>query len=182
MKSRKSLLRIVFFLLIVFILWKSFSTPDISDLHGPYQVVRVTDGDTIVVEIDGVEYDVRMIGVDAPESVHPEEDKNTPAGADAASWTAELLEGTKVYLQYDIEKQDDYRRLLAYIYLEDGSTMVNQLLLENGHAEVMMVLPNAKYAVKFYTISTLQYLAELDIDAILSSLEDIANVIERTLT
>lgn len=168
--------------MIGFILWQSFSTPNPSELHGPYQVVRVVDGDTIVVDIDGVEYDVRMIGVDAPESVHPDEDKNTPAGADAAVWTARQLEGTCVRLQYDIEKQDDYGRLLAYIYLEDGSTMINQLLLENRHAEVMMVLPNAKYAVKFYTISALQHLADLDVNAVLRFLEDIANTIEKALT
>lgn len=113
-----------------------------------YKVEYVKDGDTIVCNIDGESVTVRMIGIDTPESVHSDETKNVPQGDTASAYTKSLLEGKKVYLEYDIDKTDDYGRTLAYVYLEDN-TMVNSLLLEKGYAETMMIAPNVKYALKF---------------------------------
>lgn len=117
-----------------------------------YDVVRVVDGDTIVVSIEDKEVKVRLIGVDTPESVHEDENKNTAEGKEASEWTTDLLTGAKVYLEYDVETEDKYGRTLAYVYLDDGKTMVNRLLLENGLAQVMTVQPNSKYADEFYNL------------------------------
>lgn len=124
------------------------------ELHGLYDVVRVVDGDTIIVNIDGDETKVRFIGVDTPESVHPEETKNSEGGKKASEWTAELLSGQQVYLEYDIDKTDDYGRTLAYVYLSDGKTMVQEELLKAEMAELMTIQPNSKYADKFFEIKS----------------------------
>lgn len=94
----------------------SYTSPK-SVLFGAYDVVRVVDGDTIVVLIDGQERKIRMIGIDAPESVHPDQTRNTEQGKSAADFTAELLNGKQVYLEYDTDRTDDYGRTLAYVWI-----------------------------------------------------------------
>lgn len=123
-----------------------------AELYGPYPVVRVVDGDTIITVIEDENVRVRLIGVDTPESVHPQKEKNSEEGKAAADWTASLLDGTAVYLEYDVSREDSYGRTLAYVYLEDRTTMLNRLLLENGLAQVMTVQPNCKYADEFYEL------------------------------
>lgn len=112
-----------------------------------YQVVRVVDGDTIIVNIDTKEERVRLIGVNTPESVKPD----TPVqkyGIEASNFTKSLLKNKKVNLEFDAGKRDKYSRLLAYVYLPDGR-MVNKILLEEGYAQVMTVPPNVKYQKEF---------------------------------
>ena len=45
-----------------------------------YEVLRVVDGDTIEIDYNGEKEKVRLIGVDTPESVHPDAEKNTDYG------------------------------------------------------------------------------------------------------
>lgn len=120
-------------------------------LSGPYDVIRVVDGDTAIVSIDGEDVRVRFIGVDTPESVNPDESKNTPEGKEASDFTKELLTGKTVYLEYDAQITDDYGRTLAYVYLDDGTTMVQTKLLEEGLATTMTIQPNSKYASSFHS-------------------------------
>lgn len=122
------------------------------ELWGAYEVVSVIDGDTIDVDIDGEAVRVRLLGVDTPESVHPDESRNTDEGKAAADWMRAKLVGEKVYLEYDIQQMDKYGRTLAYVYLDDRETMVNRLMLENGLAQIMTVQPNSKYADEFYKL------------------------------
>ncbi len=89
---------------------------------------RVVDGDTIIVEGVGR---VRLIGVDTPETVHP----NRPVeffGKEASAFTKRLLEGKRVRLEYDQERTDRYGRTLAYVYLADG-TFVNAEIIRRGY-------------------------------------------------
>ena len=69
-------------------------------------------------------------------------------GKEASSFTRKLVEGKKVRLEFDIERHDRYGRLLAYVYLEDG-TFVNGRIVEEGYAQVMTIAPNVKYAQTF---------------------------------
>ena len=115
--------------------------------EGLYEVLRVVDGDTIEIDYNGEKEKVRLIGVDTPESVHPDAEKNTDYGKTAAEFTTEKLEGQLVSLEFDVEQRDKYGRLLAYVYL-DGQ-MFNSLLLEEGHAMVSTYPPNVKYADLF---------------------------------
>jgi micrococcal nuclease len=108
------------------------------------QVVTVTDGDTIwVCCLNGQREKIRYIGIDAPETQHPVKGvQEYGHEAKAANWT--LVEGKTVRLEFDVRRRDRYRRLLAYVYLEDG-TFVNAWLVEHGFAQVMTVPPNVKY-------------------------------------
>ena len=115
-----------------------------------YDVVRTIDGDTIVVDIDGKEETVRLIGVDAPESVHPTASKNTPAGKAASLFTSAHLTDTKVEIETDVQERDKYGRLLAYVYV-DGK-MFNEKLLKTGHASISTYPPNIKYTEEFEDI------------------------------
>lgn len=113
-------------------------------------VVRVVDGDTIVVNLNGVEERVRLIGVDTPESVHPDVSKNVEAGKIASEFTKSKLEGKEVELEFDVQQRDQYGRLLAYVYL-DG-VMFNRTLLEEGYARIATYPPNVKYVDEFTKI------------------------------
>lgn len=73
-------------------------------------VVNVVDGDTIKVELDNQKYTVRLVGVDTPESVHPNKEKNTKEGKIASDYTKNRLTGKNVYLQKDVSGTDKYRK------------------------------------------------------------------------
>jgi len=90
--------------------------------------IRVIDGDTLV--LDGNEK-VRLIGVDTPETVHPQKPVER-YGKEASVFTRALAEGKRVRLEYDQQRTDKYGRTLAYIYLEDG-TFLNAEIIKKGY-------------------------------------------------
>lgn len=98
-----------------------------------FNVSRVIDGDTIVVEKDGEEFRVRMIGIDTPETVHPKKDVEF-FGIEASNKLKEMIENKEVELLPD-PTQDDvdrYGRLLRYVYLDDVD--VNLEMIKQGYA------------------------------------------------
>lgn len=115
-----------------------------------YKVVRVVDGDTLIIDYNGTEERVRLIGVDTPESVHPDKEKNTEFGTTASNFSKDLLTDKYVKIELDVQERDQYGRLLAYIYLDD--VMVNKLLLQEGYAKVATYPPNVKYVDDFTAI------------------------------
>ena len=130
---------------------------DIGKLH-EVNLVRVVDGDTIVVTNDNnEETKVRLIGIDTPESVNPDESKNTEYGNEASDYTKQLLNDVStVYLEYDEELQDQYGRTLAYVWLDDientfdtkeiSQYMLNAIIVKNGYAVAKEYKPNTMYA------------------------------------
>jgi len=98
---------------------------------GYYHCVRVVDGDTLVVDIDGKQEKVRLIGVDTPETVHPSKPVEY-FGKEASAFTKKLAAGKRVRLEYDQQRRDKYGRLLAYVYLEDGA-FLNAELIKQGY-------------------------------------------------
>ena len=115
---------------------------------GTGTVVKVTDGDTLRVEIEGREEPVRLIGIDTPET-HGQGGLRECFGREAAARTAELVPvGTTVQLVRDAEARDRYGRLLAYVYLEDG-TFVNMTLAEEGYAASLTIPPNVAHTDEF---------------------------------
>jgi micrococcal nuclease len=110
------------------------------------EVLRVVDGDTIEVLLEGEEADVRYIGVDTPESVAPGEPVEC-FGEEASDFNAGLVEGEKVVLVFDAELRDQYGRLLAYVYV--GETLVNAELLAEGFARTLEIEPNTSKAPRF---------------------------------
>ena len=115
-----------------------------------YEVIRVVDGDTFIIDYNGADERVRLIGIDTPESVHPNEEKNTEFGNEVSNYSKEMLTGKQVELELDVEERDKYGRLLAYAYL-DGQ-MYNKLLLEKGYAKIATYPPNVKYVDEFTKI------------------------------
>lgn len=116
-----------------------------------YEVISVVDGDTFKINYNGTTTKVRLIGVDTPESVSSNKSKNNKYGVEASNYTKERLEGETVYLEFDVQQTDKYGRLLAYVYLEDG-TMYNKELLEKGYAQIATYPPNVKYVDEFTQI------------------------------
>lgn len=110
-----------------------------------FPVVKVVDGDTVMVEISGQRRKLRLIGIDAPESVHSDPQKNTTEGAAASDFLRTLLSDREVRLEYDVGYLDRYGRDLCYLYLPDG-TFVNEVIVRTGHAKLLTIPPNIKYA------------------------------------
>ena len=112
---------------------------------GLAEVVRVVDGDTIVVRIGGADERVRLIGIDTPESVDPRSPVDC-FGPEASRATAELLPpGTPVRLVRDVEARDRFDRLLAYVYKVDDGSFVNLTLAATGYADVATFPPNVAH-------------------------------------
>ena len=122
---------------------------DVNALN-EYRVVRVVDGDTFVVNFNGKDEKVRLIGVDTPESVHADSSKNTKEGILVSDYTKSKLNGKIVKLEFDVQERDKYGRLLAYVYI-DGE-MYNKHLLEIGYAKIATYPPNVKYVEEFKEI------------------------------
>jgi micrococcal nuclease len=111
-----------------------------------YLCTRVVDGDTIVVEIEGKQEKVRLIGVDTPETVHPSKPVEY-FGKEASVFTRSMVERKKVTLDYDWQKRDKYGRLLAYVYLEDGK-FLNAEIIKQGYGFAYTKYP-FKYLEEF---------------------------------
>lgn len=110
-------------------------------------VERVVDGDTIRIApaVDDID-EVRLIGVDTPETKAPDCDVQ-PYGPETLQFITDELKGEEVELEFDEEREDRYDRLLAYVYIDDE--MFNEKLLEEGYAQVYTVSPNEKYEDRF---------------------------------
>ena len=67
-----------------------------------------------------------------------------------SKWYVESLvhPGDTVTLEFDMEKQDRYGRLLAYVYLSNGK-MLNEEIARTGYASLMTHPPNVKYEQRF---------------------------------
>ena len=113
------------------------------------QVVRVVDGDTIEVALDGGTDDVRYIGVDTPETVKPGEPVQC-YGPEASEFNHELVDGETVRLVFDRELRDVYDRLLAYVYV--GNRFVNAALVRGGYARTLEIPPNTSRAGRLATL------------------------------
>jgi micrococcal nuclease len=114
-------------------------------------IVRVVDGDTLNIRVNGQEETVRLLLVDTPETVHPSKPIQ-PFGPEASAFAKETLTpGKQVEIELDVSERDKYGRLLCYLYL-DGR-MFNELLLKNGLARVAYVYaPNTRYVNQFYIL------------------------------
>lgn len=122
------------------------------------EVTRVVDGDTVEARVEGEVEDVRLIGVDTPETVKP----GAPVecfGARASRFTHQILEGRRVRLVLGEERRDRYGRLLAYAYLprpafpgsppgkdRQRELFVNAALVRRGLARTLTIPPNDRFA------------------------------------
>lgn len=109
-------------------------------------VTRVVDGDTVEARFRGRSLDVRLIGIDTPESVAPGQPVGCFAIA-ASRYTTRRLEGERVRLEFDVERIDPFGRTLAYVWL--GDELFNETLVREGYAFVSTFPPNVRYVDRF---------------------------------
>lgn len=111
---------------------------------GLYIVTEVIDGDTIAVDMAGVEEKVRLIGVDTPETKDPRKQVQC-FGKAASQFTKNLIGENNVRLEADPinTNRDRYDRLLRYVYLPDG-TFVNAEIVKQGYGFAYTNFPFSK--------------------------------------
>ena len=140
----KKLLFLAFFLI---------SCQGIPQDYSQILVSEVIDGDTIRLSNGRL---LRYIGIDTPE-VHSKKNgkfvyEPQPFAEEAKEYNRKLVEGKTVRLEFDVEKEDKYERLLAYCFI--GDIFVNAKLIEEGYAVLYTYPPNVKYAEKFRDLQT----------------------------
>ena len=129
-------------------------TPLFSRDSGPSRsetatVVRVIDGDTIEVDLDGWRYTVRYIGINTPETNRPSRGVEF-YGPEASARNRELVEGKTVRMEFDVSSTDRFDRLLGYVYVDEE--MVNATLISEGFAVASTFPPDTKFADRFENI------------------------------
>jgi micrococcal nuclease len=148
--TRQSVGSIVLFAAVALLVlrpWEDKPGSGPSEAHA--RVIRVIDGDTIEARIGGEVEDVRLIGVDTPETVKP----GTPVqcfGERASHFTKRRLTGRRVRLVFGVERRDVYGRLLAYVYL--GDRFYNPVLVRRGLARTLTIPPNDRFAPRFHRL------------------------------
>jgi micrococcal nuclease len=129
------------------------AAPDRAGPPGAGRVVRVVDGDTIHVEVDGRREKVRYIGVDTPESVKPGAPVQCFAKR-ASAFNKHLVAGQRVRLVADAEARDRYGRLLAYVYRASDGLFINATLVRRGYAHTLTIPPNVAHAGEFRRLAS----------------------------
>lgn len=117
--------------------------------------IRVVDGDTIVIDRGKGNETVRLIGINAPESVHNNPDYNTEDGRKSSAFLKEWMENVDlVYLEKDVNDTDKYGRLLRYVWIvepkefdenEIRERMLNAIILLEGYAQGVTYQPDVNY-------------------------------------
>jgi micrococcal nuclease len=131
-RRRGALVAILFAILIAVRVWQDRQNPPPPEslAEGIHAVERVVDGDTLLLANRAR---VRLIGVDAPETVKPDHPVE-PFGPEAAEFTRRFVgeADNLVQLQFDRERVDRYGRFLAYVWVDDR--MLNEELIRAGLA------------------------------------------------
>ena len=114
-----------------------------------HEIVKVVDGDTLDVSIEGKTERLRLIGIDTPETVDPRKSVQC-FGKEASNRAKELLEGEFVSLESDETQgeRDKYKRLLRYVFLPDG-TNFNLYMITEGYAHEYTYDEPYKYQADF---------------------------------
>lgn len=127
---------------VILVLWALCLTPGCPAPSGPPatgMVAKVKDGDSIVLT-DGRK--IRYLGIDTPE-LTSRDPRELELARQAKQVNAELVQGVKLGLEYDVERYDRYNRLLAYVRLPDGR-FLNVELVRRGLARVLLIPPNLR--------------------------------------
>jgi len=129
-------------LVLIILLWIAGCTlaDNTSSGETGARVVRVIDGDTIDVEVNGQTHRVRYIGINTPES-------DEACFAEATAANAALVTGQQVRLVKDQSETDRFDRLLRYVYV--GETFVNARMVEEGWAESARYDPDVQHFETF---------------------------------
>lgn len=110
-------------------------------------LVRVVDGDTIRVVVNGVEERVRYIGINTPELYPRGPETPAPLAEAATNANITVLGSSRLILETDISERDRFGRLLRNVWIERDGTwvFVNLRLVADGFARVSTFPPDVKY-------------------------------------
>jgi micrococcal nuclease len=113
---------------------ESYNSNSAQIQNGLHKVIRVIDGDTAIIKINGKNKTVRLIGINTPETVDPRRPVEC-FGIEASNKAKEVLTGKSVRLEADdiVGERGKYGRLLFYVFLEDG-TNFNKMMISEGYA------------------------------------------------
>ncbi len=115
------------------------SQPPVQRVNATVQ--RVMSGHTLSVTIPTLDpvsqQSVRLLGIDAPNP------KQKPWGEEALNRLQALVDEGQIQLEFDLQPQDSYKRLLAYVW--QGDRLLNQALVAQGYALAAPRLPNIRY-------------------------------------
>jgi endonuclease YncB( thermonuclease family) len=103
------------------------------ELYSSGTVLRVIDGDTLEVDFGHDIRTIRLLGVDAPETKHPDKEPEF-YGPESHEFLAGLVSGKELRFEFDTDIFDTYDRLLAYAWL--GDELINLTMLEGGYAKL----------------------------------------------
>ena len=148
--------------LVVLRPWENAADADSLPPVMTAEVMRAVDGDTLEVALGERREDVRLIGVDTPETVKPD----TPVqcfGEEASAFTHRIADGRQAAAEFGVpyhrttlpgmvERRDIYGRLLAYVRI--GPMFVNAALLRKGFARTLTIAPNDRFAALFDRLET----------------------------
>lgn len=150
--SKKQLTTLLILIFGIGLSYLGFSQKEISQVTtelqniqpGYYLVTEVSDGDTFSIDMNGSTERIRMIGVDTPETHHPNKAVQC-FGEKASEFTKNLISNKPVRLEADPTNtnRDRYNRLLRYVYLED-STLVNAEIIKQGYGFAYIAFPFEK--------------------------------------
>lgn len=114
-----------------------------------YRVTKVVDGDTLAIDMNGESVTLRLIGLDTPETVDPRKPVQC-FGKEASDKAKELLTGTSISIETDPTQDtyDKYGRLLAYVYLPNG-TLFNKYMIQEGYGHEYTYDKAYKYQAAF---------------------------------
>jgi micrococcal nuclease len=157
MKFHKDLLGLIFIIIIVIMI----GVPQAVNASDQAIIRNVVDGDTLKVFYEGQKESIRLIGIDTPESRKNKKaykdsgrsgediEKIVAMGKESTEYTKSLIKpGDIIKMEFDVQKRDQYKRLLAYVYLNDGR-MLNEEIIRAGYASPLTYPPNIKYQDKF---------------------------------
>lgn len=116
------------------------------------RVVKVVDGDTIHVLVEGRREKVRYIGVDTPETKDPTKGVQC-YGPAALAFNERLVAGQRVRLERDVEQRDRYGRLLAYVYRTRDGMFVNAELARRGYAQPLTIPPDVRHSARLVALA-----------------------------
>ena len=106
-------------------------------------LVRVIDGDTLLVDLDGQEERIRLLNIDTPETVHPQRPVEC-MGPEATERMEELVSpGAQLTLKFDEERTDQYDRLLAGVFLD--AVFINEQMARDGFGAPVHYAPNDRF-------------------------------------
>jgi micrococcal nuclease len=123
-------------------------TASVPENAEPVELDQVTDGDTILVWVDGKQERVRLVGIDTREASGPYQEVEC-YGPEASEFLKRLLgiDG-QIFLEQDQEDRDQYGRLLRWVWADFGTGevyLLNEALVRAGYAERYRNTPNRRY-------------------------------------